>query len=430
MHQRNLKMPASLWTSTATPASDRAPLREDCSANIAIVGAGFCGLSTALHLASAGVERVVVLDAAEPGWGASGRNGGQVVPGFRSDPADIVARYGSELGEKLVSASIEAADLVFELIERHGIACDARRNGWIQCAAGPRGLNAIQHRAAQWQQRGSDISLLTEQELTALTGVHGYVGGYVNRRGGQINPLAFARGLAAAAESLGVSIFSHSPSLRLERDATRWAITTPNGVVRARRVVLCTNAHTDDLWPGLARTLIPIVSSVVATEPLPARLRASILPGGHSMADTKRLISWFGIDRDGRVIFGGRGGQSGKDKPHEFQSVERRLHAAFPGLRDAAIAFRWSGLVALTLDHMPHLHELSAGLFAGIGFNGRGVAMATLMGKALAECVMDQHPDSLPLPVGPARGIPFHVFRGLGLAATLQGKKLQDVFMP
>ncbi|RUM99526.1 FAD-binding oxidoreductase [Pseudaminobacter arsenicus] len=430
MGQINLKMPNSLWASTATPATERAQLRGEHRADIAIIGAGFCGLSAALHLAEAGIERIVLLDAAEPGWGASGRNGGQVVPGFRSDPDDIIARYGSETGKKLIAASAEAADLVFELIDNYGIDCDARRNGWIQCAAGPRGLEAVQHRAAQWQQRGADISLLTERDLTSLTGVHGYVGGFINRQGGQINPLSYVRGLAVAAESLGVSIFSSSPARRLERVGTRWEIATPEGVVRAHRVIVCTNAHTDGLWPGLRRTLIPIVSSVVATEPLPASLRATILPGGHSVADTRRLISWFGIDRDGRVILGGRGAQSGKDRPNEFRAVEQRLYRAFPALRDVAISFRWSGLVALTLDHLPHVHELAAGLFAGIGFNGRGVAMATMMGKSLAERAMDRHPDSLPLPVVPVSGIPFHAFRALGLAAALQGKKLQDIFLP
>lgn len=430
MSQNNLKMPNSLWASTATPATDHAPLRGKHPAEIAIIGAGFCGLSTALHLAAAEAERVVVLDAAEPGWGASGRNGGQVVPGFRSDPKDLVALYGSELGEKLVTASADAADLVFDLIEKYGIDCDARRNGWIQCAAGPRGLDALQQRAEQWRERGGNISLLTEEDLKRLTGVQGYVGGFINRRGGQINPLSYVRGLAAAAESLGVSIFSHSPARRLERSGGGWEIATPEGVVHARQVVICTDAYTDGLWPGLRRTLIPIVSSVVATEPLPTSLRATILPGGHAMADTRRLISWFGIDRDGRVILGGRGAQSGKDRPQGFRTVERRLHRAFPALRDVAIAYRWSGLVALTLDHLPHVHELATGLFAGLGFNGRGVAMATMMGKSLAERVMDRHSDSLPLPVVPVSGIPFHALRALGLAAALQGKKLQDIFLP
>jgi glycine/D-amino acid oxidase-like deaminating enzyme len=346
-------LPKSLWVATATPATSYPRLDGDVAADCVIVGGGFTGLSTALHLADRGLKAVLV-EANEPGWGASGRNGGQVIPGLKLDPSEMRARYG-----------------------------------------------------------GGD-----------------YVGAFLDRRGGTINPLSYARGLARAAAAAGAAIHGDSPAVALERARQRWKVSTPAGSVTASHAVLCTNAYTDRLWPGLAETVVPVLSSVVATEPLSDNLRKVILPGREGVSETRRVLNWFGIDRDGRLIFGGRASQRETEDPQAFGPVLARLRSLLPILGEPRIQFRWAGYVALTTDHVPHLNELAPNLYAGLGYNGRGVAMSTMMGKLLAERVAGAREQDIPLPATPIERIPLHGWRATGIALAIGWKRLQDRLNP
>src|SRR5215510_6706264 len=256
-------LPKSLWAATATPPASYPPLCGEVKADCVIVGGGFTGLSTALHLAQRGLK-TVLLEANEPGWGASGRNGGQVIPGLKLDPSELRAKYGEERGRRLTATVGATADLVFELIEQHGIACNARRNGWIQGAPGPKGFAEVHKRAEQWAALGADVAVLDRDEVRARVGGADYLGAFLDRRGGTINPLSYARGLARAAAAAGASVHGDSPAIRLERIGQRWKVSTPTGSVTASHAVLGTNGYTDRLWPGLAETVVPLLSSVVA----------------------------------------------------------------------------------------------------------------------------------------------------------------------
>jgi glycine/D-amino acid oxidase-like deaminating enzyme len=200
--------------------------------------------------------------------------------------------------------------------------------------------------------------------------------------------------------------------------------------VTADHVLLCTNGYTDNLWPGLAQTVIPVLSSVIATEPLTDNLRSVILPGRHSVSDTRRLLSWFGVDAHGRLIFGGRANQTETDDPHAFEPILARLKQTFPVLGQPRIAFRWKGYVALTTDHVPHMHELAPNLHAGLGYNGRGVAMSTMMGKLLAERVAGARAEDIPLPARPMKRIPLHGWRAPAISVAIGWKWLQDRINP
>src|SRR5262245_7253226 len=243
-------LPKSLWAATATPATSYRRLDGDVAADCVIVGGGFTGLSTALHLAGRGLKSVLV-EANEPGWGASGRNGGQVIPGLKLDPSEMRAKYGEERGRRLTATVGATADLVFNLIEQHGIACHARRNGWIQGAPGPKGLAEVRRRAEEWSALGAEVTLLDADEVRARVGGGVYVGAFLDRRGGTVNPLSYARGLARAAVAAGASIHGDTPAVALTRVGQRWKVSTPAGSVTAGHAVLCTNAYTDRLWPGL-----------------------------------------------------------------------------------------------------------------------------------------------------------------------------------
>jgi glycine/D-amino acid oxidase-like deaminating enzyme len=419
-------VPASVWTEAAEAPIDTRPLEGERRADVAVVGAGYTGLSAALHLAERGAD-VVVLDAAEPGWGASGRNGGQIIPGLKHDPDELERHYGAEIGRRMWQIAGSAADVVFELIARHKIACHAQACGWIAAAPHAGALESLRSRTRQWQQRGAPVELLDRRRIEELTGTVGYAGGMLDRRAGALHPLSYARGLARAAQRAGAGLHGRSAARRLDAVDGQWrVITSSGGVVRARAVILATNAYTDDLWPGLRRTVLPIQSYQVATEPLPEDVRRRVLPGGQVVSDLRRILSYFRLDPDGRLLMGGRGPLDDRGDPALFARLEATARRLFPGLGDVRWAHRWSGRVALTADHVPHLHEPRPGVLIGLGYNGRGVAMATVMGRLLAERALGTSPAQIGWPVTPIAPIAFHRWRLPVMALVVRGKRFQD----
>jgi glycine/D-amino acid oxidase-like deaminating enzyme len=420
----------SLWTATATPAPDCPALEGAQRADVCIVGGGFTGLSAALHLAESGAD-VLLLEAGEPGFGASGRNGGQVIPGLKIDPDEIEARLGPERGGRLVELVGGAADFVFDLVRRYGIECEARQDGWIRAAHSESALRASLAGARQWRRRGAPIEELDRVRIAELTGTEGYAGGWLDHRGGALQPLSYARGLARAAQRRGIRLHGASLATGLRRDGAAWAVETWRGSVLARQVVLATNAYSDLAgpgrpWPGLAESVIPVHSYLVATRPLPDELRRTILPKGHAVSDTRRLLRYFRLDPAGRLVMGGRGKFRESRDQRDYRAVMRSVGELYPGLANPAWEFVWGGKVALTLDHWPHLHEPAPGLYAGLGYNGRGVAMATLMGRWLADRVQGVADRDAPFPVTPLRRVPFHRWRRPVLAAAVAWKRLLD----
>ena len=421
---------SSLWGATATEMSELPSLSGEVTADVAVIGGGFCGLSAALHLAEQGVN-VVLADAHEPGWGASGRNGGQVIPGLKIMPDDMVQRYGAERGERIAATAGSAPDLVYDLIARYGIDCDLRRTGWIQLAKGPSGQRTTDAHVDQWGRRGAPVRPLNRDDVVERVGTAAYVAGLIDDRGGNLHPLNYARGLARACLGLGVRIFAKTPALGVERAGTDWLIRTQDGSVRADKVIVCTNGYTGAMLPGLAQSVVPVLTGVVATPPLGDNLRSRILPGRQAAADTRRLLSWFGFDRDHRLLFGSRiNVQREIIDARNFGFGLRRLNAVFPEVDTSRLAYMWTGRVALTLDHVPHIHELAEGLFSGLGFNGRGVAMATMFGKVLAGHAMGKAKADAFLPVTPMPRVPLGRLRDQGIAVALTWKRVMDSLRP
>ncbi|MBM3556618.1 MAG: FAD-binding oxidoreductase, partial [Alphaproteobacteria bacterium] len=274
--------PPSLWAAVTPKGATLPRLEGAITADVAIIGAGFTGLSAALHLAREGAQ-VAVIEAKAPGWGASGRNNGQVIPNLsKADPDDIVTRHGAA-GERFVALLRDCASILFDLARREGIDCEAEQTGWIQPAHTPGRMKLAERRVAQWSRRGAPVVLLSREDIAGRLGTDAWHGGWMNPTGGHINPLALARGLSDAVIRHGGRVFGQSPVLAFERATRGWRVTTATGEVSARGLVLATNAYTGEIAPGLApdiaREIVPVLSWQMATTPLGDNVRRVVLPG-------------------------------------------------------------------------------------------------------------------------------------------------------
>ncbi|MGH7123791.1 MAG: NAD(P)/FAD-dependent oxidoreductase, partial [Stellaceae bacterium] len=409
---------------TAAPGPRLPRLTGSLSTEVAVIGAGYTGLATALHLASGRVD-CAVIDRHEPGWGASGRNGGQVLPGLRFQRAELRRMLGPALGDRTYETAETASEFLFGLVERHGIDCDLVKGGSIRLAHTERGMALLRESHAALIGEGVASRLLDAAAVEREVGARGYVGGRLDPRSGTLNPLKYARGLASAALGAGAAIYRDSPATALRLDGERWRVTTETGEINASRVVVATNGYSDGLWPGLAETMLPITSFQIATAPLSEAERDSILPGGACFSDMRRLILYAQRTRDHRLVLGGRASFTLVDRAADYDELRRVLAGLFPQLRNRPIDYRWVGRVALTRDRLPHLHAPAPGLLIAAGFNGKGVAMTTLMGRILADHI--RAPAAPPAyPVTAIKRIPFHAFRQPVLHLAMYYETLMD----
>lgn len=416
----------SLWAATAPPAPPTPPLEGERTVEAMVIGGGYLGLSAALRLAERGRE-VALLEAREPGWGGSGRNGGQVIPGIKFDPRELAAKVGPQAAEALAAFVGATADLVFELIERHDMDVPRARAGWIQGAHTPAALDTVKARADDWAQRGVAARFLDRDEVSARLGTTRYLGGWFDPRGGAVQPLAYARGIARAAIRAGATLHGDSPVVSLRHEAPFWVATTKSGArLRARRVLLGTGGYSGDLIPTLRQTVIAPNSYIVATEPLSDNLRASTMPGGLVSSDTRQLLLYFRQDHEGRLLMGGRGPFREPKAASDWAHLERVLGRMFPQIGAPRIAYRWCGRVALTRDFLPHLHEPEPGLLIDIGCMGRGVGLQTAMGRAMADHVASEGRDPLPFAKTAITPLPLHALHQAYVAAIIAWYRLTD----
>jgi glycine/D-amino acid oxidase-like deaminating enzyme len=422
--QAGLPMPESLWAATAPPASPTPRLEESIDTDVAIVGAGYTGLSTALHLAESGV-RACVLEAAQPGWGASGRNGGQVNPTLKHDPDEIERLLGPDKGRLLNDAIHRSADDVFGLIERHRIECQAVRRGWLQLAQSSKAMPELHARAEQWRRRGVATQVFDREAVARRVGSNAFAGGWLDPRAGGIQPLAYARGLVRAAQSLGARVHGNALVSGLKRSNGSWTLETAHGPkVRAERIVLATDGYTGGLWPGLEQSVLAANSFIVATQPLEGAAARAILPGGESASNAQRLLLYFRRDAQGRLLMGGRGHFGERNDPRDYEHLTQSVRLLFPDIGELRYEYRWAGRVAITRDFLPHVHEPAPGVTMALGYNGRGIATATAMGKHLARRMTGG--GEFPFPVTPIRPIPLHGLQRFYIAAGVAWYSLLD----
>ncbi len=412
-----------LWAASAADFDICPPLVEDVAADVAIIGAGYTGLTAALYLADAG-KTVQVLERYQPGWGCSGRNGGQVNPGIKLDPEAIFAHYGQRDGQRVLNVARATCDEVFALIGRHKIECEAVRPGYVQGGVGRFGERTLSERVRQWQAHGAPAHYLGKREVAELLATDVYDAAMLHEDGGNVQPLSYARGLAAAAITSGATISGGSPATAIEQAGSGWRVRSDRGSVTAEHVLIGTNGYTDDLWPGLAQAVVPLASVIAATAPLPDNVAKSILPGRHAVSETIRLQVYYRMDAAGRFVIGGRGPVWGRLEDFPDTAVRRTAERYFPALAGADWEHKWGGYVAMTFDHAPKLMRLAPGVMASMGCNGRGLAMSTMFGKQLALEVLGEGAE---MPITGLYRTPLHMFRNIGLSLSIAKFRLQDM---
>lgn len=414
---------------TPAPALGRPALEGTVRADVAVVGAGVTGLSAALHLAQAGCS-VAVLDGREVGWGGSGRAFGLVVPYFKPSDAQVLADWGPDWGERMVASAGAGPDLVFRLVAEHGIGCDHTRRGLIFAAHTPRAEPGLDARAGFWAARGADVAVLRGDALAAETGTRFYGTGLLDRRGGTLNPLAYSRGLARAVLAAGGALFENSPALQLTRSDGAWQVRSHAGAVLADQVVLATDAYTDALWPGLARSVVPLRAYQLVSQPLSDNLRATVLPGGQSLSDTRRLYSAVRLRPDGRLHVSVYGPVLSTATVPDPARATARVQALFPHLPPPDWDSTVTGWVGMTADHYPHIHRLAPGLLAAVGLNGRGIVLGTLLGRDASRRVLNrpEHEWMLPdTPLRPLRAKPALMPAVRGLVAYYRARDAMEL---
>lgn len=399
----------SLWDVTSAEPAYEADFVAGGPVDVAIVGGGFTGLSTALHCAQKGLS-AHVLEAKSIGYGGSGRNVGLVNAGVWLPPAKVISQMGEQVGGTFLQRFGDAPQAVFDLIETHQIRCEVTKTGTIHAAHSPAGMRNLQERHAQWQALGAPVDLLDRDTVARKTGSTAFHGGLLDRRAGTINPMGYVRGLARAAKAAGAEISTGVRVTGLARDNGQWRVTTDQGDMLARNVVLGTNAYSDDLWPGLNKVFTTIHFLQCATAPLGPEAD-HILPDRQGVWDTAPIMMSARRDAAGRLIVGSMGKVFGTaDTGLTRRWAARQVRRYFPELGDVTFEEAWHGQIAMTPDHLPRIHNLAEGLWTPIGYSGRGITTGTVFGQAMAGLLTGMDPSELPLPLteisrAPASGL-------------------------
>ncbi len=386
---------APVWVATAAPGPDLAALAAEIETEVLVVGGGIAGMTTALHLAEAGVD-TVLLEAGQPGDQATGWSGGLVAPDYiRHTPETIGPVLGRQRGEQLTRMIGGSARAVFDLIARHGIDCDARQDGFYTPAHTEHLAQNQRSYANQWQSRGYDVSFIDAREARQRFGVDRYCGALRFGEGGSINPLGYVRGIARAALGQGARLFVESPVDSLRREGGRWIARTSAGGVSARRVVLAANGGNAGLHPALKRTVLPLNVIQFATAPLSASQRETILPEGGAFTDKVPYLFTARLDAQGHLIsafpmsFLVRGGKA------HLREAERRLKQHFAAMPDPRIDYIWHGLAQVNSSFLPELYDLGDGALAIQADNGRGIGINTQLGIEVAAAIATNNREQL-----------------------------------
>ncbi len=378
--------PPSYYAASRSIIRQTKKLEGDVTADIVVVGAGYSGLSTALHLAEHGFK-VVVVEGAEVGWGASGRNGGQVVNGLNASLGTIERRYGEKTASFVGGMVQEGAGIIYNWVDRYSIDCDLKR-GNIYAAYTQQHMRDLEAKKALWQRHGmDDHELLDRDAIRKHIGSDVYEGGMIDHSGGHMHPLNLTLGEAAALESLGGVIYEHSPVTRVDQGADNAVVYTTNGRVTAKAAVVCGNAYLGNVVPELTSRVMPVSTQMMATEPLGKERAEALLPTGMCVEDVRYILDYFRLSADHRLIFGGGVVYGGTDPADVVAKLRPNLGKVFPQLKDVKIDYAWSGNFALSFSRVPQMGRLGNRVYFAHGYSGHGITGSHLFGRILSEAI-------------------------------------------
>jgi gamma-glutamylputrescine oxidase len=376
--------PPSYYAASRTITRTPVQLAGEIEADICVVGAGYSGLSAALHLAEQGFK-VVVVEGAAVGWGASGRNGGQIVNGLNASIETISRRYGEKAGRFVGGLVQEGAGIIYDWVARYAIECDLKR-GNIYAAYTPAHMQALKEKQALWRSHGMDEhELLDQQGIRKHIGSNVYEGGMIDHSGGHMHPLNLALGEARAFEQLGGVIFEHSPITSVDKATA--TVFTAGGKVSGKAVLVCGNAYLGTVVPELTARVMPVSTQMMATAPLGQERAHALLPSDMCVEDVRYILDYFRLSADHRLIFGGGVVYGGTDPADVVAKLRPNMDKVFPQLRDVAVEYAWSGNFALSFSRVPQLGRLGEKVYFAHGYSGHGVTGSHLFGRILAEAV-------------------------------------------
>jgi len=404
------------WLTTAKmPASPAQQLPE--SADVAVIGAGFTGLSAALALAKRGVK-VVVLESETIGWGASSRNGGMVLSGLKLGVNELISKYGPDLTRRMYEASLDTITCVERIVKEENIACDFARTGHLEVACKQAHFDDYARQVEVIAREfNHQLRIVPRNELRDEIGSDIYYGGMVDEVSAGLNPARYVAGLGAAAMRAGAAIFEHTMLQKIDRESQSGApgfrLTASRGSLRARNVLVGTSGYTGAATPALRKRIIPIGSFIITTEALPDAVARELSPRNRQIYDSKNYLYYFRLTPDNRMLFGGRAAFFPETDQTIRQSAEilrRGMISVYPQLRDTKVEYVWGGTLDFCFDIMPHAGQMD-GVYFAVGYAGHGVAMATWQGQRMAEWIADGKTDN-PFAEIPFPGAPLGLYNG------------------
>ena len=389
---------ASYYAASSLPQPDHPVLQGEHVADVCVVGGGFSGLNTALELAERGMS-VVLLEAHKIGWGASGRNGGQLIRGVGHGLEQFEGIIGKDGVRHMKLMGLEAVEIVRQRVERFNIPCDLTW-GYCDLANKPRDLEGFAEEAEELRGLGyrHELRLLQANEVRSVVGSDRYVGGLVDMGSGHLHPLNLALGEAAAAAQLGVRLFEHSAVTRIDY-GSEVRVHTAQGTVRAKSLMLGCNAYLKDLNPQLSGKVLPAGSYIIATEPLSEAQAHALLPQNMAVCDQRVALDYYRLSADRRLLFGGACHYSGRDPQDIGAYMRPKMLDVFPHLANVKIDYQWGGMIGIGANRLPQIGRLpdQPNVYYAQAYSGHGVNTTHLAGKLLAEAISGQHSDGFDL---------------------------------
>lgn len=423
----------SMWEATATERPKYDMLEGDQHCDVVIIGGGYTGLSTSYHLQEKGIQ-TVVLEQNRVGSGASGRNGGEVLTGYLGTMEGWAEKKGLQAAKDMWDLSLGSIDLIESIIKKHDISCDFTRNGDFYAAHKPSHLEGLK-REQQFMAEKLDyheIDIVEKSELTSELNTDFYAGGRVDKKSAHFHPLKYVIGLGIAATKLGAKIYEQSEALHITDTGNgKKVVNTRHGRVFADEVVIVTNAYAGPINKRIQKAVVPIESIMISTEQVDEKLLADLIVNNRAVADSKELLYYFRRTADNRMAFGGSGRSSNKrDQNQLFQNLRQGMITVFPQLKDARIEYQWSGKVGFTQSMLPYIGQLEDGTYYAFGYGGHGAAMASMLGKLIAESIVEGQMKDNPLKIEQLQPFPFHSYHSTGVGVVKLFKQFQDRFLP